>query len=218
MPEGQTGGTPDQNQQQGQTGGTPEGQNVQVQGPNDPLARSGTQQGGAGTQGGTQGDQQQGQDQYNELKEALRKERELRETRERELRELQRQGMSEEEKKRLAELETANAERDKREKNLILRYEIASRAPRLGIIDPEIAVMLLERDSSVSVGDDGKVSGLDEALKALIKERPHLVNKVPSADGGAGTGAQSGAGSRGSGKSMNDLIRTGARGRALTND
>lgn len=214
------GGTPNGQQDAGQSGdqqqgGTPAGQNVQVQGPNDPLAQQG-QQGGAGTQGGTQGTQQQdGQpDQYTELREALRKERELREAAERKNKEFERQGMSDDEKKRLSDLETRDAERDKREKSLILRYEIAAAAPRLGIVDPEVAVMLIERDSSVTVGDDGKVAGLDEALKALVKAKPHLVNKgnPAGADGGAGTSGASGAGRSGSKITMNDLIRRGARG------
>jgi hypothetical protein len=215
-PNGSSGTQTQTGQQQGQQDGT-SGQGPQVQGPNDPLAQSGTQ-GGAGTQSGTQGTQQQdnGQtDQYAELRGALSREREQRQALERQLRDLQKQGMSDDEKKRLSELEAQNAERDKREKNLILRYEIAARAPKLGIVDPEIAVMLLERDSSVTVGDDGKVVGLDEALKQLVKDKPHLVQRVQQVDAGAGTGGQR---TRSGKPTMNDIIRQGARGRAIQQD
>ena len=60
------------------------------------------------------------------------------------------------------------------------------------------------------VNDDLSVTGLDQALKDLIKERPHLVRATTQdIDAGRGTG-----GSRTSGpsKSMNDIIRGKVRG------
>jgi hypothetical protein len=131
-----------------------------------------------------------------------------RDTARRELEEERRKALPEEERKRLQALDERDKQRDAREKNLILRYEIASRAPRLGIVDPETAVLLLERSSKVTVNDDLSVTGLDEALKDLIKEKPFLVKATTqSVDAGAGSG-----GSRtGNKPGMNDIIRGAAR-------
>lgn len=127
------------------------------------------------------------------------------------LEEEKRKGLDPKEIERLRALDDKDKARDQRERALILRYEVASRAARLNIVDPELAVMLVEKNTNVTVGEDGTVTGIDEALKALIKERPHLVRAAGPADPGAGT-----AGSPGSGgapkKSMNDLIRGKVRG------
>lgn len=194
----------------GATPGAAGGQ-VQSQGPNDPLNAAITQT-GQGPAGDPQTDPQLGE----AGREAIRREREARAEAEkqrdaarRELEEQKRAGLSDEERKRLKEADEREAQRAQREKSLILRYEIATRAPKLGIVDPEIAVMLLERNADVHVSDDGTVTGIDEALKQLIKDKPHLVRATTTPiDGGAGSG-----GSRtGTKPSMNDFIRAKARG------
>jgi PAS domain-containing protein len=43
--------------------------------------------------------------------------------------------------------------------------------------DPEDAVLLIDR-SGIQISDDGVVTGVDEALKALLKKKPHLVKQA----------------------------------------
>lgn len=183
---------------------------ISSQGPNDPLNPPATG-GGQQPATGSAGDGQEPQE--SNAKEALARMAEQRDAARRELEELKRSALPPEEQERLKALDAKDKERDAREKSLILRYEIASRAPKLGIVDPEVAVLLLERSNKVEVDGEGTVVGLDEALRDLIKEKPHLVRATTaSIDAGAGsTGARTG------GKvSMNDVIRGAARGRAIT--
>jgi len=59
-----------------------------------------------------------------------------------------------------------------------LRNEIYARANKLGIVDPEAAYKLLDT-SLVEFGDDG-VQGVEEALQALLKDRPYLKQTAPT--------------------------------------
>lgn len=186
------------------------------QGPNDPINPPAT--GGQGGQGGTPatGEPTEQERRERNSQEALSRMAQERDEARRQLEEERRKGLSDEERKRLQDLDTAAKARDERERNLILRYEIASRAPKLGIVDTDVAVMLLEKSSKITVDTSGTVAGVDEALKDLIKEKPFLVAKtpVPGVDAGAGSG-----GSRSGGKvSMNDIIRGAARGRTITGE
>ena len=201
--------TPGNQPSQGQTPGA---SGPASQGPNDPLQSPPTQGGGqqsdrdAATDGG---DPRSVETRLSTMEANMRRMGEERDTARRELEEERRKGLPPEEVSRLKALDDQVKAQSVREKNLILRYEIASRAPRLGIIDPEVAVLLLERSSAVTVSDDGSVTGLDDALKQLIKDKPHLI-KVTSQpiDGGAGS-----SGPRtGPKRSMNDFIRGAARG------
>lgn len=198
-----SGATPDTGQQPGAN------QQPTSQGPNDPIQppASGGQ---ASATGGQQDDPTDRR--LSNLEAALRRMGDERDAARRELEEERRKGLSPEEKARLQDLDkTVEAQRG-REKNLVLRYEIASRAPKLGIVDPEIAVLLLSQGSSVTVNDDLTVTGLDQALKDLIKERPHLVARAPST-GDVGAGAGSTGGRTGAKPGMNDIIRDTVRGR-----
>jgi hypothetical protein len=125
------------------------------------------------------------------------------------LEEEKRKSLSPEERQRLAGLDEQVKAAQARERALILRYEVATRAAKLGIVDPELATMLIEKSDSVTISETGQVAGLDEALKQLIKDRPFMVRAAAApADGGAGTG-----GPRPGGKpTMNDIIRGAARG------
>lgn len=195
------GATPQTGQQPGAT------QQVQSQGPNDPIQNPPESGGAAPATGSQQGEGQGQQDRsaINQAEMVARLVRERDEARQ-SLEAEKRKGLSEDERKRLADLDEDAKKRDAREKNLVLRYEIAARAPKLGIVDPEIAVLLLSTNGSVVVNDDLTVTGLDEALKNLIKERPHLVNRAPSS-GDIGAGAGSGGSRTGNKPTMNDIIR-----------
>ena len=184
------------------------------QGPNDPInppATGGQQQDPATGEGSTDQQTPEQRELANARAANARMAIERDEAR-RLLQEAQRSALPPEEQTRLKSLDEQVKAQAVREKNLILRYEIAARAPKLGIVDPELAVLLLERSTKVTVNDDSTVEGLDEALKELIKEKPHLVRATTQPiDGGAGSG-----GSRTGGKpSMNDIIRQGARGATI---
>lgn len=58
--------------------------------------------------------------------------------------------------------------------------------------DPEDALRLLDL-TSVQIGDDGKVTGMDSAIEQLAKKKPHLVKK--NDDGGNGNGSSAASGS-----------------------
>ena len=95
------------------------------------------------------------------------------------------------------ELEKAQAsaakaaeERDaalERAKTTALRSAVITAASKAGAVDPDDVFALLKKDA-VTVGDDGQVTGAEEAVKALLEAKPHLVGKAAptgSADGGA---------------------------------
>jgi hypothetical protein len=79
------------------------------------------------------------------------------------------------------QLQALEAERE----TLILRSAVEREASRLGFHNPADAYGLADL-SGVQV-DDGEVSGVDKALKALAKERPYLIKAVekPNIDSSA---------------------------------
>lgn len=67
-------------------------------------------------------------------------------------------------------------------------------ASKLGIVDPDAALKLVDR-SAISVADDGTVTGAEDALKKLVEAKPYLGGKPgttrlgsPSAPGDQNTG------------------------------
>lgn len=213
MPEGQTPTTPPA------TGGTPESgaasgdaSGLVSQGPNDPInpaANAGGQQPATGAA------PDQTETRIANLEGAMRRMGEERDEARRLLEEEKRKNLSPEERQRLAGLDDQVKAQQAERKSLILKYEIAAKAPKMGIVDPEVAVVLLERNPSITVSDDGVVTGLDEALKALVKEKPFLVRATSQGvDGGSGTGGGRPAAKPG----MNEIIRGAARGRVVQQD
>lgn len=99
------------------------------------------------------------------------------------VREYEEAQLSEQEKqqRRLAELEERAKGYEARLRESSLNLSVASEAARLNIIDPDAAVKLL--DASTLEYDDESNSwvGIDEALSALIEERPWLVKPEPKA-------------------------------------
>lgn len=75
------------------------------------------------------------------------------------------------------------------------RAEVIAKAAAAGAAVPADVYTLLAGDPAhrehmqkVTVGDDGQVTGAEEAVKALLEARPHLVGTTPrpgSGDGGA---------------------------------
>lgn len=77
-------------------------------------------------------------------------------------------------------------ERQARETERAARKEDAVRtrfllaAAKAGVVDPDIAYVVaksLPAFQSVQVDDEGKVTGVDEAVEALVKEKPYLVSQ-----------------------------------------
>ena len=81
--------------------------------------------------------------------------------------------------------EKAAAEATERARTTAARSAIVTAANAAGAIDIDAVVGLLPSDA-VTVGDDGQVTGADEAVRALLESKPYLVGKPPrsSADGG----------------------------------
>lgn len=95
-----------------------------------------------------------------------------------------------------AERDTAFAERDtvkgeSREEKI--RSAIVTAAVQAKAIDPEDVLLnvLAKHKDSVTIGDDGQVTGVEDAMKALLEAKPHLVGtpRKPAPD--RGMGAQS---------------------------
>lgn len=87
----------------------------------------------------------------------------------------------------------------------LIRAEVKSIAADLNIVDGDAAYALMSR-GEVEVDDDGNVSGVKEALEALVKTKPYLVKAGDSASrsGGEFNGNDT------SKTSMNTLIRKAA--------
>jgi len=99
--------------------------------------------------------------------------------------ERQKAQMTEEEKRtaRLSELEklAAEAQRDKERAladaaSLRIRASIVAAAAMKGFMDPEDAFHLADL-SNVTLKDDGKVDGIEEALTALAKAKPYMLRQ-----------------------------------------
>jgi len=93
----------------------------------------------------------------------------------------------------LAKIETLTVERDKvvaerdgaagAVKELQLRNAVVAAAAKAKAVDPDDIWALLPKDA-VTIGDDGQVTGAENAVKALLEAKPHLVGKttVPRPD------------------------------------
>jgi hypothetical protein len=96
------------------------------------------------------------------------------------------------------ELEAERASRtaaEQRATDALRRSSVVSAAQRAGAIDPD-AVLALLPEGSVTVKDDGSVTGVDEAVSALLAAKPYLVGKPPTpTPGGADGGPRAGGAS-----------------------
>lgn len=73
----------------------------------------------------------------------------------------------------------------------LLRSAVMSAATRAGAVDPD-AVMAFLDQSQVSIGDDDTVSGVDEAVAAVLAAKPYLVAKPSTPAPGAADGGPQG--------------------------
>jgi hypothetical protein len=109
------------------------------------------------------------------------------------LAELEKAQMSEIERatKVAAEAEARAAALAERAQKAILRSAVVSAATRAGAVDPD-AVLALMDHSSVTVGDDDSVQGVDEAVRAVLDAKPYLVAKPSTPAPGAADGGPQG--------------------------
>jgi len=128
---------------------------------------------------------------------------------------------AEKKKESLSELERLKLEKEETDKKLIeatnksnqflIQSKVVSIASKLKIRDPEAAYILMDKDD-VSIDDNGKVMGIENSLKALIKEKPYLLdsgNDSNNQDPQSGGDDQNAGSNKPNGNSvdMNFLIR-----------
>ena len=82
--------------------------------------------------------------------------------------------------KRIADLERAQADALTAHQERTVRYEVQLAAGKLGIVDADAAVRLLDL-SELTFADDGTPTNANEVLKALIVARPWLAPPAPVA-------------------------------------
>lgn len=78
------------------------------------------------------------------------------------------------------ERDTAIAERDAAKEEAQeskIAVEVLAEAQKAGAIDPRDVLGLLPK-GKVTIGDDGQVAGHEDAVKALLEGKPHLVGKA----------------------------------------
>ena len=83
-----------------------------------------------------------------------------------------------------AQLDSERLERQ----SAINRYEVQLQASKLGIVDPEAAVKLLDWES-LEYADDGSPKGLEAALKKLLASKPYLAGGQQAPAGSTTNGA-----------------------------
>lgn len=87
------------------------------------------------------------------------------------------------------ELENQLKAKDQLAQERAIRAEIRIQAASMGFVDPDDAYRA-DVLAELTVGEDGEVTGVKDALKKLAKDKPYLLGKAkppaPSGDAGAG--------------------------------
>ena len=78
---------------------------------------------------------------------------------------------------RLKELEAEATAFKLQRQELSLQMQIERQARKMGILDEDAAVKLLDR-SMITFDDDGKPAGVEAALQQLTQQRPYMVNQA----------------------------------------
>jgi hypothetical protein len=76
--------------------------------------------------------------------------------------------------KRLADLESTNSQLSERYASARLRHAVEIAAVTMQFADPEDAYNLADM-SGAEIAEDGKITGVKEALEALAKAKPYLI-------------------------------------------
>jgi len=96
-------------------------------------------------------------------------------------------------KAKLAEQEKARLVAEGKASEALIRHAVEMAAATMKFHNPEIAYHLLDM-AEVSIGEDGQVTGVEDALKKLVKSDPYLVGN------GTAAAPETDAGKRGTGK------------------
>lgn len=83
-------------------------------------------------------------------------------------------------KRAQADAEARAAAADERLRTAMIRNAVVVAASKASFYDPEDAFRLADLEG-VQIGEDGRVTGVEEALKALAKVKPHLVKALTAA-------------------------------------
>jgi len=83
-------------------------------------------------------------------------------------------------KAKLAEQEKARLEAEGKASEALIRHAVEMAAATMKFHNPEVAYHLLDL-AEVSIGEDGKVAGVEDALKKLVKGNPYLVGNGTAA-------------------------------------
>jgi hypothetical protein len=94
--------------------------------------------------------------------------------------------------KELATAQRHNADADERIASMAINAEIKWQAAQMGLVDPEAAMLLLDR-ASVTYSDETGVQGVDAALGVLVEQRSYLKGGTvtvtkPNLDAGGSAG------------------------------
>lgn len=122
-------------------------------------------------------------------------------------------------KSKMTEIEKANHERDEANKkaenslkdanNRLIKAEVIIQASKMKIVDGDAAYMLLDKED-ISIDENGKIAGVEAALKNLIAEKSYLVGTDQSAKPTGDDQNNQGNNPGGNKFSMNNLIRRAA--------
>ena len=80
---------------------------------------------------------------------------------------------AEKQQREIATLQRTASDADERIATIAITSEIKVEAAQMGLVDPEAAVLLLDR-SAVSYTEEGGVVGVKEALATLVEQRAYL--------------------------------------------
>ncbi len=99
--------------------------------------------------------------------------------------------------KRAEEAEARAKTAAERATSALRRAAVVAEATRAGAVDPDAVLALLPPDA-VTVGDDGQVTGAEDAVRALLEQKPYLVGQTtPPPPPRAGTTGSAEGGARG---------------------
>lgn len=106
------------------------------------------------------------------------------------------------ERERLANERATTAETERN--NTKMETAVLLEASRAGAVKPQQVFALLPRNA-VTIGDDGQVTGVEEAVKAFLDENKHLVG-TKSTPAGDGDGGSRGGGGAQKPKTLEDAV------------
>ena len=76
--------------------------------------------------------------------------------------------------------------------NRLIAAEIRSQGEKLGLIDADVAMALLDK-SGIKIGDDDSVTGVEDALKALKESKAYLFKTQSTGETGVGAKIEPGS-------------------------